>query len=308
MRPKPRRHSMGLTDDENPISERFESSSLEIAEVGVEVGGDVGVDVAEVVEVRARPHRATDLEAAIVDERRRNEQLKLALQESENNARKMDELVSMVSHDLRSPLSSIQLNIQSLLHSRRPLPHWMRPRLLRAEELVRHMAQLINDLLVIERQNHQPPAPATEDIDLLAFVSQAVSLLREQIEAAQSAVCIRCDEPISGRWDPICLSQIVSNLVTNAIKYGGGKPFEIVIGRHEGGARIAITDQGIGLDEADHERIFERFAQVRPSDIQGGVGLGLWIVAEAAHRLNGRIRVRSAPGQGATFIVDLPCV
>jgi signal transduction histidine kinase len=250
----------------------------------------------------------SDLETALADERRRNEQLKLALEESENNARKMDELVSMVSHDLRSPLSSIQLNVQSLLHSRKPVPDWVRARLARAEELIRHMTRLINDLLVIERQNHQPSTPATEEIDLHAFVRDAVSLLGEQIEAAKSAVNIHCDEAIYGRWERICLTQIVSNLVTNAIKYGGGKPFEISIGRHEGCARLAVSDHGIGLDEADHERIFERFAQLRPTDSQDGVGLGLWIVAEAAHRLNGRIRIRSSVGQGATFIVDLPCL
>lgn len=246
---------MGLTDDENPIEERFGSTVI-----------------------------ATNGSSTL----------------------KTDELISMVSHDLRSPLSSIQLNIQSILHSRRALPQWARVRLLRAEELVRHMAQLISDILIIERGNHRPPPRSEEKIDLLAFVRQTVSLLHEQIEAAKSSVCIRCDGAIFGQWDRIYLAQIVSNLVTNAIKYGAGKPFEITLDRFDSGARIAISDHGIGLAARDHERIFERFAQLGPTDGQHGVGLGLWIVAEAAHRLNGTIRIRSAPGEGSTFIVELP--
>lgn len=279
---------MGFTDDENPIGDRLGSEPLEVAAVAARA-------------------RGVDLDTTVPDEHRRTEELERALQESQRDARKMDELVSIVSHDLRSPLSSIQLNIQSLLHSRRPLPQWVRTRLIRTEELVRHMAQLINDVLLVERNAHHRTPISPTDIDLLAFVRHTVSLLHEQIEAAKISVCIRCDEPVVGRWDRVCLSQIVSNLVTNAIKYGAGKPFEIALGRYDGCARIAISDHGIGLDEADHERIFERFAQVGPADGHDGVGLGLWIVAEATQRLNGRVRIRSTPGEGSTFIVDLPC-
>ena len=250
---------MGFTDDENPMEDGFGSNPLE------------------------------------ADERQRSAELEAALRESQTAARRMNELVSIVGHDLRSPLSSVQLNVQSLLRSRRPLPQWARVRLRRADELIRHMAQLLNDLLTVERNAHQRAPTRPTDIDLVAFVRNTVSLLHEQMEAAKISVCIRCDEPIVGRWDRLCLSQIVTNLVTNAIARAGSI------------ARIAISDHGVGLDEADHERIFERFAQVNATDGQAGVGLGLWIVAEATQRLGGRVRIQSTPGEGSTFIVDLPC-
>jgi signal transduction histidine kinase len=219
-----------------------------------------------------------------------------------------DALMSMATHDLRSPLGSIQLNIQSILHARRPVPRWIRSRLSRAEELVRHAAKLISDLLTFERSRLVPSEPSAEEMDLDAFVRQTIDLLEEQIHAAKCSVYIQCEGPIRGRWDKVCLAQIVSNLVGNAIKFGAGKPLEVTIGRSPAGVRIVVSDHGIGLAESDHQRIFERFEQLQPTTVQSGVGLGLWIVAEATHRLKGSVRLRSAPGEGSTFIVELPGV
>jgi signal transduction histidine kinase len=284
---------MGFTDEENPPEEdRFGSNVLPIG------GGEDTV----------LPPLPADLEAALADERRKNAELRRALRDAEQGLRRMDDLISMVSHDLRSPLSSIQLNIQSILRARRSLPRWAHLRLLRAEELVRYTAQLISDLLVMEQGNHRVPALRREELDLASFVRQTVALLAEQIEAARSSVRIQCDGPIVGRWDRVYLGQIVSNLVSNAIKYGAGKPFEIAIGRATDGEAVSIVvrDHGIGVAEGDSQRIFDRFHQLQPTDPRHGVGLGLWIVAEAAQRLQGTVHLRSAPGQGSTFIVELP--
>jgi signal transduction histidine kinase len=250
--------------------------------------------------------RAADLERALADERRRTEQLSLALHESEESVQRNDALISMATHDLRSPLGSIQLNIQSILRASRPVPRWIRSRLLRAEELVRHAAQLISDLLTLERSRLAASDASAEELDLHTFVRDTIGLLAEQIEAAKCSVYIQCEGPVLGRWDKICLAQIVSNLVSNALKFGAGKPLEITIGRSSGVVRIVVSDHGIGLAEPDHQRIFERFEQLHPTSAQGGVGLGLWIVAEATHRLKGSVRLRSAPGEGSTFIVELP--
>jgi signal transduction histidine kinase len=298
---------MGLTDEGNPTeaeADRFGSNVLPASD--------------------ARSMGADELWQALTHERRRSEQLATALRESQESVRRTDDLISMVSHDLRTPLSSIQLNVQSILHSRRLLPRWVRGRLLRVEELVRHSAQLISDVLTIERfdprrgpfktaaangaDDGRPgdDRGALEATDLHAFVRETVSLLHEQIAAAKCSVRIQCDGALAGTWDRVYLGQIVSNLVTNAVKYGAGKPFEITLCRRAEGVRMVISDHGIGVAEQDQERIFERFQQLRPTNAQSGVGLGLWIVAEAAHRLNGSIRVRSIPGEGSAFIVDLP--
>src|SRR5581483_12346234 len=253
---------MGFTNEGNPADhDRFGGSC---------VIGDG--------ETHAPP--TVDLERALADERRRTEQLSLALHESEENVQRSDALMSMATHDLRSPLGSIQLNIQSILHARRPVPRWIRSRLSRAEELVRHAAKLISDLLTFERSRLVPTEPSAEEMDLHAFVRDTIDLLDEQIRAAKCSVYIQCEGPILGRWDKVCLGQIVSNLVGNAIKFGAGKPLEITIGRSSAGVRIVVSDHGIGLAEGDHQRIFERFEQLQPTTVQSGVGLGLWIVVD----------------------------
>jgi signal transduction histidine kinase len=279
---------MGFTNEGNPAGrDRF--------------GGGGVLDGSE-----PRAARTADLERALADERRRSEQLSMALHESEESVQRGDALMSMATHDLRSPLGSIQLNIQSILHARRPVPRWIRSRLARAEELVRHAAKLISDLLTFERSRLVPSEPSAEEMDLHAFARETIGLLEEQIRAAKCAVYIQCEGPIRGHWDKVCLGQIISNLVGNAIKFGAGKPLEITIGRSSAGVRIVVSDHGIGLAERDHQRIFERFEQLQPTTVQSGVGLGLWIVAEATHRLKGSVRLRSAPGEGSTFIVELP--
>ena len=279
---------MGFTDEGNPTDrDRFAGSAV--------LGNN-----------DRHPERTADLERTLAEERRRIEQLSLALHESEESVQRNDALISMATHDLRSPLGSIQLNIQSILHARRPVPRWIRTRLSRAEELVRHAAKLISDLLTFERSRLVTADANAEEMDLHAFARETIGLMEEQIRAAKCAVYIQCEGPIHGRWDKVCLGQIISNLVGNAIKFGAGKPLEIAIGRSSAGVRIVVSDHGIGLAERDHQRIFERFEQLQPTTVQSGVGLGLWIVAEATHRLKGSVRLRSAPGEGSTFIVELP--
>ena len=102
------------------------------------------------------------------------------------------------------------------------------------------------------------------------------------------------------------MEQVVTNLLANAIKYGAGKPVDVVVDRNEGRARIVVTDRGPGIEVEHHGRLFERFARFAPTRHYGGFGLGLWISRVIVEAHGGRIGVESQVGQGATFFVDLP--
>ncbi len=102
------------------------------------------------------------------------------------------------------------------------------------------------------------------------------------------------------------LEQIITNLLSNASKYGGGKPVDVALEASGDMARLTVRDRGIGIAAADHERIFRRFQRATTSRHYSGFGLGLWIVREAAEAMGGAVRVESRLGEGAMFTVELP--
>jgi signal transduction histidine kinase len=107
-------------------------------------------------------------------------------------------------------------------------------------------------------------------------------------------------------WDRIRVEQVVTNLLTNAFKFAGGKPIEITVEERGPTARLVVVDHGIGIAPEDVERIFRRYEQAMPSRAFGGMGLGLYIARQIIEAHGGTIRVDSQPGAGSTFIVDLP--
>jgi signal transduction histidine kinase len=109
-----------------------------------------------------------------------------------------------------------------------------------------------------------------------------------------------------GEWDQVRLEQVVTNLVTNAIKYGGEKPIAISVERKGDMARLTVSDQGIGISEADQQRLFKPFE--RATDLHQGrsLGLGLYLVREIVNAHGGHVRLSSQPGAGTTVVVELP--
>jgi signal transduction histidine kinase len=114
------------------------------------------------------------------------------------------------------------------------------------------------------------------------------------------------DAPAMGRWNRLRLEQVVSNLLTNAIKYGCGRPISVELKQDEEHVWLSVRDEGIGIAPADQERIFERFERAVSEQHYSGFGLGLWIVRQILDAMGGRIHVQSEPGQGSVFTVELP--
>jgi signal transduction histidine kinase len=107
-------------------------------------------------------------------------------------------------------------------------------------------------------------------------------------------------------FDPLRIEQVIANLLTNAIKYGRGKPIEVSVGRADHKVRLAVRDQGIGVPAEEQGRIFDRFTRAVSVREYGGLGLGLFISKQIVDAHGGSIRVDSQPGLGATFVVELP--
>ncbi|HEX8953404.1 MAG TPA: ATP-binding protein, partial [Polyangia bacterium] len=115
------------------------------------------------------------------------------------------------------------------------------------------------------------------------------------------------DRPVVGFWDRTRLEQVVTNLVTNAMKFGAGQPIEIAVGAADHRASLAVTDHGIGIPPDQQALIFDRFQRGGVSSRHyAGLGLGLHIVRQIVEAHHGAIAVASTPGRGSTFTVTLP--
>jgi signal transduction histidine kinase len=223
-----------------------------------------------------------------------------------------DDFLSMASHELRTPLTSLKVHIQGALRAatRRnedpvPVSQYV-AKLETLEHNVTRLAQLVDSLLDISRINAGRLDFELAEVDLAAVVREVATRFSEEAARAGCPLVVRTDQRVVGQWDRGRLDQVVTNLLTNALKYAPGAPVEISVRQEESHATLEVCDQGIGIREEDRHRIFERFERAVPHENYSGFGLGLWIVNEIVTGLGGSVTVESAPGKGAIFRVQLP--
>lgn len=239
---------------------------------------------------------------------RAKEQARAAAEEA---IRLHDEFLSTASHELRTPLASLLLVVQSLergVHEGRPS---VRPEMLTvAARQTQRLTTLVSQLLDVSRIQSGRLTLRTEEVDLVADTQQLLERMQTQIQQTGSFVRLRAPQTIVGRWDRSRLEQVLTNLLSNALSYGAGKPIDLTIeqrGSGEAGSvRITMRDQGIGIAPDRLPHIFERFERATSTRHYGGLGLGLYIARQIVQAHGGTITAVSELGRGSTFTVDLP--
>ena len=226
-----------------------------------------------------------------------------------------NEFISTVSHELRTPLTSIKGSLGLLsagVFGQLPAP---------AQELVdiaqsnsERLVSLVNDLLDIEKLECGQLSIQLTDTDLRPLLQQALELNQGYAESFK--VQLRLDdsalpEQLMVAVDSLRLQQVLSNLISNAVKFSNpGGRVEISARPRDGHVEVAVRDYGVGIAEEFRPRIFQKFAQVDGSDTRrhGGTGLGLSICKTLMARMHGQIGFHSVPGEGRTFYFSLPVV
>jgi PAS domain S-box-containing protein len=225
-----------------------------------------------------------------------------------------DEFLSIASHELRTPLTPLQLSMQRLLASRngiQPLEQLttdeLRRSLVRWDKQVRRLSHLIDNLLDVSRISAGRLDLKPEAVDLVEVAREIVARLWGDVPSAESPATVLAETgPVVGLWDRLRVEQVVTNLLANAMKYGGGKPVTVTVSRNERFACFEVRDQGIGIAAEKQAKIFERFERAVSSRVYGGLGLGLYIARQIVDAHGGMLEVSSNPGRGSVFTMQLP--
>jgi signal transduction histidine kinase len=220
------------------------------------------------------------------------------------------DFLSVASHELKTPLASLKLYLEGTarLLRRQPIrPEELARRVARALEQCSRMEILIGNLLEASRARSGRLPVVLEPGDLSELVQRVCARLADELSRRGCALSVHAEVPVYGLWDRLRMDQVLTNLLTNAMKYAPGAPVAVTLEGADGWARLTVRDHGPGIRPEDQAGIFERFRQLAPHAGQGGFGLGLWIVRQAVETLGGTVRVDSAPGNGTAFVVELPC-
>jgi signal transduction histidine kinase len=221
-----------------------------------------------------------------------------------------DEFLSVASHELKTPLTSLDLQVATMMRlqgrGEELTPERVAQKLAVIKRQVDRLDLLIDNLLDVSRLMSGRFPLHLERTDLSEVVQSVVARFREELARADCQLSLSLDPSCVGDWDPMRLDQVISNLLSNAIKYSPGRPVEVRVERIGGAARLQVSDRGKGISAENQARIFEKFERATSARDVGGLGLGLWIVKQIVEAMNGAVSLRSEMGAGSEFTVMLP--
>lgn len=214
-----------------------------------------------------------------------------------------DTFLSVASHELKTPITSLQLQFQMLtrgLKTQIENDEKVEKSIQKISTQIKRITKLIDELLNITKISSGKLELQYERFKLNHLVEDVVAQFENE------AISVSAQDKIEGHWDPSRLEQVITNLTSNAIKYGDGKPVHIELKKDQEFAYIAIKDQGIGIRPEDQTRIFDQFERVQHNHGISGLGMGLWITLKIIKSMDGDIQVESSEGAGSVFTVKLP--
>lgn len=214
-----------------------------------------------------------------------------------------DTFLSVASHELKTPITSLQLQFQMLTRHLRSMGvenEKTNHSINKISGQMKRITKLIDDLLNVTKISAGKLDLQYETIHLNELVQDIAS----QFETEN--ITLASKDSITGHWDQSRLEQIITNLTSNAIKYGDGNPISIQLSQDKEFAYIAVKDQGIGIKAEDQQRIFDQFERVQGNHGISGLGMGLWITLKIINGMDGDIQVESSEGAGSVFTVKLP--
>jgi len=261
---------------------------------------------------KAMKQQVEELEQSRREQEALLKQLQSTQLELEQAVRMRDDFMSIVAHEVRTPLNGLILETQlRKMHLARDNAaaftlDKMHAMVDRDERQIKSLIRLIEDMLDVSRIRTGKLSIRPTSFDLSALVRGLLQNFAPQIDAAESSVTLEADHPVLGNWDEFRIEQVISNLLTNALRYGAKSPITVKVYSESGQAWVEVRDLGIGIGEENQQRIFQQFERVTAKHAVAGLGLGLFISEQIVAAHGGFITVESRIGEGALFRVCLP--
>jgi two-component system, OmpR family, sensor kinase len=221
--------------------------------------------------------------------------------------RARDDFLAITAHELRNPLTPILLSLR-LLRDAEQSGDGARSasELDRLERLIEHFSARVTTLLGVAQISSNRFRANTSKFNLSDLITSIIDDYKPSIVRTGSELNADIQPGIIVNLDQLAVSEILENLLSNAMKYGNRKPIQVALTAENGWARITVEDHGVGIASEDRERIFERFERVVGGRPSSGFGIGLWLTRNLAESMGGSIKVVGEQGAGSCFTVRLP--
>lgn len=224
-----------------------------------------------------------------------------------------DEFLSIASHELKTPLTSLKLQLHIFKKKSSRNDHSIYDKtqvddmVNQTDRQIDRVNRLVDDMLDIARIRSGKLSIKQEVFDLCELTQDVLARMKNQFREKHNSLpeLQLCDSAV-GNWDKLRIEQVLNNLFTNAIRYGEGKPIKVSVVSRKDRVLLSVTDQGIGIAEENKQKIFDRFERAVNASEVSGLGLGLFITKQIVAAHNGKIWVKSELGKGSTFFVELP--
>ena len=239
--------------------------------------------------------------------------IRARLQELQRAVAARDDFIATVAHELRNPIAPLMFQVRLALNKMEPLTtsgeavsvEWVQTQLRGIEHRLHRVLETLDRLLDVSRLSSGRIDLQPESTNLGLVVREVIDGLEAELAVARCKLTFTERHQATGLWDRVRVEQIFRNLLSNAIRFGAGRPIEITVDADHDYATLSVCDHGIGIAPEQQSKIFERFERGMEQR-SGGFGVGLWVVRTICAAMGGTVSVESRVGEGACFTVQLP--